>query len=87
MEYRKNKLKRPTNSTELRITSTEYARNEEYYSNIRDRLLDDYWYLINEQKVVSFDLVKDKVIADLLKLSSDDYLLIQKGQENKTYEI
>jgi hypothetical protein len=83
----KLKATRPLNSKELRAVSTEYARNQEFYKKNREILSDRHWYLIDKQKIIADDIDKKKVIQILVKLKSDDYLLIQKGQEKKSYEV
>ena len=85
LEHTQTNLRRPTNSKKLRIVSIEYARNEEFYRSVRDSLIDDYWYLVDKQKIVAFDLDKKKVIVEVAKLENDDHLLVRKGHENEIY--
>lgn len=79
-------VKRPSNSNELLAVSKEYARNQEFYQAEYKRLSNGNWYLIDKQNIVATAADKTKVIRELVKLKSDDYLLIQKGNEKQTYK-
>jgi predicted aspartyl protease len=79
--------RRPRNSEELRQFSSEFARNEDYYTKERDKLIDGRWYLIYKQEIVAQNDDKNLVVDELFKLPSDDYLLIQKGEENTLHEV
>lgn len=78
---------RPRNSEELRQSSLEFARNEEFYAKERPKLVDGRWYLIHNQAIVVASDNKNAIVAELCRLPSDEYLIVQKGEESTVYDM
>lgn len=65
----------------------EYAKNKQYYESISDTLIDDHWYIIDQQRIVTHSIDKEAVISALQRLPSDDYYFAQKGNECPAEEV